>query len=299
MGYCYDYYGTWRGDWLCSDVECSGCPECPNIINCSNYHDANSCYSHEICYWDDMSSPNICTNMSLLCEDTYDDDNDGKIDCADSDCYANNTVHSTPCPGPASINDSDGDGVLDVNDCLTGNASNIFGGVSNLSALINGAWNNSPSGINTVQIFAGVKKIAQFDWNFSSSNVLNMNSVGVTKTAKGIYIFGVGVAKTIYVNAKPGTGICIKNADGIVSNIARCNGTGEYFLSDRNCNGTSIMINGDSVTCDIANGNYVLSNLTHSGGEALAKGTIPMNSGNPFYSQTSNPYNCGAMYLGD
>jgi parallel beta-helix repeat protein len=207
-----------------------------------------------------------------------------------SDCF---DVYSSNCGAGGGGN---------PNATIVGNSSDVqTSGIANLNVTINGTkLNENITGVNLVAFFDGNTKLVDFNWNFTNSSILNMSSINITKTARGIYIQGVGVAKTIYAN--PGSvveGICIKNADGVVANAKSCNGTGEKLVYSAGCNGTLVNVSGDWVNCTLNGTTYVLGGLSHSGGEPMSKGIIPMTSGTPFYTTTSNPYTCSAMYKGD
>jgi len=295
---CYYSNGSFDSS-SCIQPACQLCPECSGgTYLCSSMSSSGpTCVSHERCDWDFMFSSCI-DDSSTQCIDSGDNDGDGLADCNDPDCSA-----LTICI------DADGDGINNTNDTLTGNSSNVhLIGLGSLNISIDGIWNSSPAGNHSVVFYKdNTTQIFRFSWNFTASNKLDLNNIYVDiSSAHGIYVEGISnTSKTFYLPFYAvSDGACIKNANGIISNTVKCNGTGEHLINKNQCDGTPINLGGDLISCTFNSTNYIISGLTHSGGEAMDKGVIPfynpLANQTPFYSLTNNPsYSCGNLYKDD
>jgi len=268
-----------------------------------------SCFDYDFTYgcgsFFDFDCEDECCNGAecdtFLGGFCYDSDADFIGDCFDFECEdCEFCGGSTPDPSPP---DSDGDGVIDSEDKLTGGVSDVStGGVSNLNVTIGGGFNNSPSGEQLVEFFDSGVRLFNFTFNFSA-NTLNLGGVNVTKTLKGIFVEGIsGVNKTFFIPIGNSLGgVCVKNANGLITDTINCDGASERLITDAECDGTTpITVGSVNVTCGIVSGNYVVSGLTGSGGEPQSKGVIPEGSGTPFYTTNANPNSsCLGMQAGD
>ena len=138
--------------------------------------------------------------------------------------------------------DFDNDGILDVNDKVIGNTSNIVtSGIENLSLEINGTNNLTKKFTNTSQVkfYENNTPLLEFAHNFSNST-LNLTNLKIIKNETGnttsIIIGGasnVG-SKIVYlkINSSLTYGLCVKDEEILqISQINQnCLGENEYNL---------------------------------------------------------------------
>ncbi len=165
--------------------------------------------------------------------------------------------------------DSDSDGILDTNDTLIGNESNINNnGLSNINITIG---NQNTTGIfsdlREVLIRDGSTILINFSNNFSSTT-LNLTKIFIQKTNEVLIINFSDQnhsKKTVYFDDNSFSGLCIK--DDIVSSSSdistACTGSNE--LNFVLCIGNSTGFTSGGITCVDEGNRFIITNLTHSG----------------------------------
>ncbi|MBW3015359.1 S8 family serine peptidase [Candidatus Woesearchaeota archaeon] len=166
--------------------------------------------------------------------------------------------------------DNDGDGIIDSDDNLLGNLSDITTNITDLSLEINETTNLSEQFNNTLNITfkANTSVIIYAQHNFSTNAIIladievqksnSSDSAGYT-LIKGLSLAS-GETKTIYVDNLTNTsnGVCIKDTEvNSISDIsAACSSADETKLT---CPGTS-----GAYTCTLGDNIYIISGLSNS-----------------------------------
>jgi len=175
------------------------------------------------------------------------------------------------------IEDEDNDGINDSSDYVSGNSSSINTTLTAITIYINNTAtiNRTFNGSFAVNITNSSKTILSFDWNFSSSKILNFSSITLNKQSsssskgsllvRGINLTSQNKTKTVYVdNVDAGiTTLCIKDAEiQTISNISTsCNVLNETLLT---CNGT---LQAGKYNCTAVENSmrYKITGLSYSG----------------------------------
>jgi hypothetical protein len=164
------------------------------------------------------------------------------------------------------ILDTDNDGILDTNDNLFGNKTDVnYSGSGDLNVAINGMdANGSFDGTKTIRFYNESALFLEFDHNFSNSD-LNMSQFTANVFSNSIIIKTnnqLHSTKTIYITDNGFTALCAKDADinSISQMSAGCTDTNEYNFTS--CLGGSATISG--VICTDLGSTIKFENLQHS-----------------------------------
>jgi hypothetical protein len=186
--------------------------------------------------------------------------------------YANDTAGNINSSGGIYffIADSDGDGVIDSNDTLLGNASDVItSGITDLNITIGGDQANGTfEGVQEVVIYAGSSPLINFSYNFSTGTLdLGKISIYLTETSLVINLSDQlqgGFNKTLYIRNSQFTSLCVKDAEIASLNefSSGCNGANEYDFTS--CLGDEIPTTEGTVVCSETNGTISVSGLNHS-----------------------------------
>ena len=158
-----------------------------------------------------------------------------------------------------------------------GNATNVTAsGLDNsLSVLIGGSevvGDDRQFGSEIVQFKDGSNLVVNFTHDFDSAN-LALDDVSVTKDTNSIVVnftnSGITSKKPLFLDDSSYATVCVANraisSDTDIS--AACNGVNETKFSSAQCiSGTSA----NGITCNYANSQFIVSNLSHSGIEGTA-----------------------------
>jgi subtilisin family serine protease len=165
--------------------------------------------------------------------------------------------------------DDDNDGILDVNDFVLGNVSNLITLLDDVQISINGSLLSAEvNGLGLVNISNG-SIFVSFNYMFNSSNVLDFSEVILNSTRisnqhyvaiRGITLSG-NEKKTISLKnySVVSNSICVKDAEinSFDEFTSRCNGADEVVVR---CPGSA-----GGYSCTYAGGIYTISGLNHSG----------------------------------
>lgn len=202
-------------------------------------------YSVNITTNDSSDIDSIIVNVTIT--DARDLDNDGNPDFNDTD--------------------DDNDAISDENDFLVGNLSSInttlalsmaINGTTNLSKLFNGTF--------AINISNGSDTFIEFNFTFSSSNILDFGNLTINRTTNGssaVSIRGLRLSnstKTVFLEKVNTTvkAVCIKDADaGFDAISSACSGANETLLS---CNNST----SGQYACFDTGARYRITGLNHS-----------------------------------
>ena len=176
----------------------------------------------------------------------------------------------------SALYDGDGDSVVDIDDKLFGNESNVsVSGITNLNITVAGnSTNGTYTGKQRVLIMDGSTLIANFSHNFSSK-ALDLINLSLQKGSNYIifnYSSGLQENKTLYFEDSSYTSLCVK--DSVVNSISEvssgCNGASEFSFTS--CIGSSLTSNG--IACTDEGSRFRFDNLNHS----AVRGTVAESS---------------------
>jgi len=254
-GSCEDY----DRDRVCGWAGCNWNEDhCEGELLCSNFEDGDGCTSVEGCSWqeEDCSGASNCSEITESffcgsasgcdwietdCNNSVDDDNDGDLDCADSDCdgflYLGNY-----CETPLELNcadgfDNDGDSNIDCNDTNCNDNINCISEIPDYDGFLGRTTNFSTISDleNVSNLTLEVLNKGLIEWindglnvsyiNFSKDIVLGVNSIFVNSSnlnanlnsSANLTIFNVtGFSKTpiILMDGEYCSGCVLNNYDG-------------------------------------------------------------------------------------
>jgi PKD repeat protein len=167
--------------------------------------------------------------------------------------------------------DDDNDGILDVNDRLVGNSSNIKTTYNSLSMTVNGSTNTSQefNFVNVIEIQYDSKPVIKFNVDLSSLTV-DLDNISIYESENSsvgeLLVHGLelgGETKSLYLTRKSSyDSVCVKDTvvTAFSSITEACTGSSETKVY---CNGTSY----NSYTCllNATTGKYEITGLSYSG----------------------------------
>ncbi len=173
----------------------------------------------------------------------------------------------------ADLGDDDGDGIVNINDTLKGNLTNLNTNIVS-SVMVNGSSNLSQqfSGVLAVNLTNASTPVLLFTYNFSANQTLLLGNLSImkqntTETRGSILVTGLNLTsestKTLYIDNidTNKNGICIK--DIIVTSIDDvsddCTGSNETKLTC-SAGGTTT----GNYTCTSTDTWYVVTGATHT-----------------------------------
>jgi|GEM_PF-6085182 len=189
---------------------------------------------------------------------------------------ANNSNNAASARFNVSAADADGDGVVNANDTMHGDASAVSAsGVGALDVTIAGnASNGTFNGIHEVAFFDGSSKLINFTHDFGTAS-LNLSKVFITKTSTSLLVNLSGQVlaaynKTLFVNDPGFTALCVKDAElSSIGDISEdCTGANEINFTSCIGNSTGVTLNGS--TCTDSGSVISITNLAHTG----VRGTV-------------------------
>jgi hypothetical protein len=166
--------------------------------------------------------------------------------------------------------DDDNDGILDGDDCLTGNSSFVNSNTLTVNVTVNNETNLAQEFNETISV--KIMDISSLEVDFQhncSIGRLNLANITVNKQTgvsegfilvKGINLLDNGTTKIVYVDDLNETNtLCIKDQeiDSISDISSNCDGDGEVSIT---CNGTS-----GSYVCSDLGSRYKITGLQNSG----------------------------------
>jgi len=166
--------------------------------------------------------------------------------------------------------DDDNDGILDVDDTLTGDVSWVSGNVGTLNISVNGSYNLSQSFVGNLPVIVMDDDgfITEFDWTFVNTSKMELQNWEINKGFTGgrqwITISGLdlsGTTKIVYLNQTNQSlgGICIYDND--ITDISviteGCTSPLETYIE---CPGTS-----GSYECSISSSILNVTGLSYTG----------------------------------
>ncbi len=142
------------------------------------------------------------------------------------------------------------------------------------------------NGLNKVEILGSGKKLLEFEWNFSQSQVIEGVEIIKEETSSDFgyaIINGLNITKTVYITRKDNlsSNICI--IDEVIRNVSEfstsCTASEETKL---NCPG-----NDSKYTCNITGNLFKITGLTHSGAKEITTSTSSTPSCTPIWNCSS------------
>jgi len=196
------------------------------------------------------------------------------------------------------LQDTDQDGLLDVNDTLLYNESAVTtSGVSDLNITVGGNKTNETfSGVKEIRINDGGTLLMNFSHNFSNST-FDLSNVTIIVGTNSVIVNVSGQVqgnKSIYIADNNFASLCVKDAEvTLISEISSgCDGVNETDLTD--CLDGSMSSGG--VVCTDLGSRIKIDNLRHSAARGTPQSTSTEtvtsggSGGDPIYDSCGNGY---------